>query len=152
MNNRINWLLIPVGIILVMLFASNLEAPQTSAGVVDPTRFFYNPYIKHYSQRLMNDPNYRRVYEQSEANWFGPYVGPHNRSIIWKTIAFSLLLIFGVLGFGISLLIRVIHIYFDWRDGNKINWPLQVFIALAVPAAYVLAMVEVMLIAPITGQ
>lgn len=143
MKNYINWLLIPVGVILVALFAFNLKAPRNSAGVPNTPRFFYNPNVEGCSQQLLNNPAYRRAYEQSESQWYGPYIRPHNKPVVWDIVVVSLLIIFGVLDFGVSLIARAAHIYFEWRDGEEINWTMQILLAFAVPAAYIIAMIEV---------
>jgi hypothetical protein len=57
-----------------------------------------------------------------------------------------MLLVFGVLGFGVNLFGRAIYLYCEWRDGNEINWKRQAFLTFVIPFAYILAMVEVMAI------
>ncbi len=61
-----------------------------------------------------------------------------------QTGAVILLLVFGVMGFGVNLFFRAIFLYRDWQDGTPINWWWQFLLTFAVPAACVLAIAEVM--------
>jgi hypothetical protein len=60
--------------------------------------------------------------------------------------AIILLVVFGVMGFGVNLFFRAIFIYQDWQEGQPINWWWQLLIAFGVPAVCVLAIAEVMLV------
>ena len=60
--------------------------------------------------------------------------------------ALTMLLVFGVLGFSVNLFGRAIYLYYEWREGNEINWKWQAFLTFAIPFAYILAMVEVIAI------
>lgn len=151
MKPFINWFLILVGIVLVIWFDASLALPRSRVARAEETRFFYNPYQKYRSERQLNNPSTRKAYERSEENWFGPFVRPFNRLFVWDTIAYHMLFNFGVMGFVASLVIRAIRIFYEWRDGDTINWLWQGFLAIAVPAAYVLAMVAVIIITPISG-
>jgi hypothetical protein len=144
MSKYINWLLILAGILLVTWFANNLKLPQNRNYATDSSRFYYNPYKKKYSGQLLNDPRYRKAYETSESEWAGPYPQPRKQSLILNTAALTMLLVFGVLGFGVNLFTRAIYLYCEWREGNKVDWKWQAFLTFAIPIVYILAMVEVM--------
>lgn len=54
-----------------------------------------------------------------------------------------LLMLLGVMGFGTNFVFRVFYIFCEIQDGNEINWRFQALITFLVPAAYMIAMVEV---------
>lgn len=59
-------------------------------------------------------------------------------------LAFIILIVFGVLGFGVNLFFRTIYLYEEWQEGNEIDWWWQAFITFAIPATSVFAIAEVM--------
>ncbi len=61
-------------------------------------------------------------------------------------LAFIILFVFGVLGFSVNLLFRIVYLYEDWQDGNDIHWWWEAFLTFAVPATCVFAIAEVMAI------
>jgi hypothetical protein len=56
-----------------------------------------------------------------------------------------LLIVFGVLGFGANLFVRVIFVYEDLKNGEEINWWWQFLYTFAVPLICVFAIFESML-------
>ena len=62
-----------------------------------------------------------------------------------NALALFILLIFGVMGFGVNFFFRLVYVYCEWREGNTIDWRFQSFVTLCVPIAYTLALGEIML-------
>jgi hypothetical protein len=63
-----------------------------------------------------------------------------------KVAAAILLLVFGLMGFGVNLFIRAIFLYEDWQNGDEINWEFQLLLTFGVPVAITVAAAESMAI------
>lgn len=61
-----------------------------------------------------------------------------------STLAIIILLVFGVMGFGINLFFRTIFLYEEWQEGMDIHWWWEAFFTFAIPAAFVFAIAEIM--------
>jgi hypothetical protein len=62
------------------------------------------------------------------------------------TFAIIVLFVFGVMGFGVNLLYRIIFVYEKKQEGQQINWWWETFLTLAVPLTVIFAIAEVMYI------
>lgn len=62
--------------------------------------------------------------------------------------SFMLLLAFmtGIMGWGVSALFNALWWYCEWREGNEINWGFDVALTLAVPFAWMFAILEIVLL------
>lgn len=55
-----------------------------------------------------------------------------------------ILVVFCVLGFSANLFVRGLLVYLDWRNGESINWGIQILYVFGVPAAIIFGIVESM--------
>ena len=127
MYKYLNWLSIFIVLLLMIAFAvCRFDLYQNSSVRmkvnIEQSR---NVYESKTDARVLNDLLTRDTYGSTEV------------------YPITLLVIFGVMGFSVNLFFRVIYLYCEWREGNDINWGWQAFLTFVVPAAYIVALLEI---------
>lgn len=64
---------------------------------------------------------------------------------VWSLLLL-LALMTGIMGWGMNVYVNAVYWYCEWREGNDINWGLDTAFMVAVPFAWMFAILEIVLL------
>lgn len=64
---------------------------------------------------------------------------------LW-VIILLIALLSGIFGWGVTVFVNAVYWFCEWREGNPINWGLDLGLAIGVPFAWTFSILEIMLL------